>query len=207
MFAFRAGVALFFCFLVLGCSGCSLFSPTRTQAADAVPERAVTVSEEQQVPAKVSDLQEGYALLGKLLGDEKNVSKLLIIKRERPALHDLVQNISSSCKLAYTHLAELRGEGNLKHDGLPVIETAARKLISKQRAKEFIVEGGKDFDLAMLVSQNEALTYASALAQALSGLEPDVAQKEWLLKLSKTLSDLQKQVYQTVFENYSWQRK
>jgi hypothetical protein len=93
-----------------------------------------TSSEEtpaQAIPSHTNSAGDthGYALLFNLLGDEKNVSKLLIIK--------------------------------------------ARKSISKARAKELLTQSGKEFELRLLLSQNEALTYGAHLADVLAKAEPN----------------------------------
>jgi len=54
-------------------------------------------------PGPVKD-HHGYALLYDLLGDEKNVSKLLIIKRDRPELKNLVKQISERTGKAHKEL-------------------------------------------------------------------------------------------------------
>src|SRR5688500_15678806 len=46
----------------------------------------------------------GYALLFDLMGDERNVSKLLLIKRERAAVRDLIKEISDRSARAHQEL-------------------------------------------------------------------------------------------------------
>src|SRR5881397_3203594 len=68
---------------------------------------------------------QGYALLDELLGDEKNVSKLLIIKRDRPELNTLVKQISDKTGKAHKELEKLAkrdGHIDLKDQGLPNVE-------------------------------------------------------------------------------------
>src|SRR6266705_3531274 len=76
----------------------------------------------------------GYALLADLCGDEKDVSKLRFLKRERPELKALLQEIAATNRVAYDTLQKFAKADpalNLKDIGLPAAEVAARKAISK----------------------------------------------------------------------------
>jgi hypothetical protein len=183
-------------------SGCTFFKEKKAE----VSKPLIEAKEEKIEPVRVDDLVAGYALLGQLMGDEKDLSKLLIIKKERPELNAVVKRISETAKLSHDHLVALQGKHGFDRDNLPPTESAARKLISNHRAKELILEGGKNFELKLLLAQNEALTYGAALAEALAKREPDSKQQQWLLNLSNSLSGLQKQVYDLFFQHYSWQK-
>src|SRR5688572_14694669 len=99
----------------------------------------------------------GYALLFELLGDEKNVSKLLLIKRERPELRDLVQDVAQRCGTAHEELeriAKADAALNLKTNGLPAVEIETRKAIGKTKAKQLLTESGEEFELRLLIAQH-----------------------------------------------------
>src|SRR4051794_7082142 len=83
----------------------------------------------------------GYALLANLAGDEKDVSKLRFIKRERLELKTLTQEIAATNRLAHEALEKFaKGDPalNLKDEGLPAAEVAARKAISKSKEKAIL---------------------------------------------------------------------
>src|SRR5947207_1770159 len=76
-----------------------------------------------------SPLAQGYALLDELLGEEKNVSKLLIIKRDRPEFKNLVKQISEKAGKGHKELEKLAKQGHVdfKDQGLPSAELETRK--------------------------------------------------------------------------------
>src|SRR6185312_16184076 len=116
--------------VLYSCVGCASFSnhPERqnepTTVETAIPARGV--------------MQNGYALLFDLLSDEKNVSLLHFIKHENPELKTLIGDISRVSGEAYKQI-EAFGKAdthlNLKNEGLPLAELAARKSISTQKTR------------------------------------------------------------------------
>ena len=152
----------------------------------------------------------GYALLYDLLSDEKDVAKLRFIKHERPELKELINEISARCGDAHKRLeafGKADGSLNLKDLGLPADEVAARKAISKFKEKQLLTEKGKDFEVQLLLSQNEALTYGAHLAQILVPVESQPERAQYLSKLSFDLLQLQQKVLGMVIANYSWREK
>jgi hypothetical protein len=149
----------------------------------------------------------GYALLYDLLGDEKNVSKLLIVKRERAELASLIKDISRVAADAHKTievLARLDARLNLIDRGLPRAEVATRERIAKARAKELLTDKGKDFELRLLLTQNEALIYGTHLAAAVVAEEENPDRVKFLNRLSSDLSSLQQRVVGMLATNYSW---
>jgi len=137
------------------------------------------------------------ALLDDLLGDEKNVSKLLIIKRNSDALGRLVENISKTSAEGtkmIEALAKSEPAINLKRTDLPPGEMAARKAISK--TKEHILLHSKDaeFEFQLLLTQTEALNYGSNLAMVVAENEPRAERVRDFLRLSSQLRGLNEQV-------------
>ena len=148
----------------------------------------------------------GYALLFDLLGDEKNVSKLLIIKRERPEVRDLIRDIAQRCDQAHEELerfAEADPALNLKTNGLPAVEIGTRDAIGKAKAKQLLTEGGKEFELRLLIAQHEALTYGSHLAAAIAKTEANPQRAQFLRRLSSDLEVLENRVSSMLMANYS----
>jgi hypothetical protein len=149
----------------------------------------------------------GYALLFDLLGDEKDVSKLLIIKRERPELRNLVKEISHRSAIAHKELetfAKADKRLNLKDRALPVAESKTRESIGKARGKQLLGDKGKEFELHLLLTQNEALTYGAHLASIIAAHESNSARAQFLQELSQSLGQLQEQVVAMLLANYSW---
>jgi hypothetical protein len=201
------GTRVGFLLVIFLVSGCALLQNEDKEGRAQSAKQAVEKAEEEKSPVlDATTRSQGFALLTQLMSDEKDVSKLLIIKRERTELHDLITTIAERCKAANQHLQTLKTELNLKDDGLPVPEVAARKIIAKHKAKALITEGGKDFEVQLLLSQNEALTYGAALAGALGASEADNPERAWLNQLQRDLSRLQERVFQMMYSHYSWSK-
>ena len=149
----------------------------------------------------------GYALLYDLMGDEKNVSKIRFIKHERPELRELIIEISTRCNHAHKAL-EAFGKAdpslNLKDLGLPADEVVTRKAISKSKTSALLHGKGKEFEVQLLLSQSEALTYGTHLSKILIPVESHPARAEFLSKLSFELLKLQQKTLNMILVNYSW---
>ena len=152
--------------------------------------------EKKTEPARES-LPAGYALIFKLLSDEKDVSKILIIKRESRELHDLIKEIAAVTGKSHNVLEQLgkRGAIDLKDQELPLIETAARESISKEKAKQLIGAKGADFEFRLLLTQDEALNYGRHLALAVLDGESDAERREFLQSMAKNFAELQERVF------------
>jgi hypothetical protein len=122
------------------------------------------------------------SLLYDLLGEEKNVSKLLVIKRDRDELHRVIKHVSSASDEAHKAVGRLAKEDaslNLRDTGLPPGEKATRESESKARASELLHASGDDLEFKLLLTQAEALAYATHLAKvaALNETNPKVVRE------------------------------
>lgn len=136
---------------------------------------------------------QGYALLYKLMSDEKNLSKLLLVKKEQADLGELIKRISKvsgEVAAGLEKLSKADGHLHLEFDGLPAIEKQVRDSIGKTRAKELITKGGQKFELRVLLTQSEALTYGAHLAAVLQAHESDEARRKFLAETSQRLQEL-----------------
>jgi hypothetical protein len=139
----------------------------------------------------------GYALLYEILGQEREVSNLLIIKEEREALGTVIDAIAKTCGTAYERIEELAEEKprlDLSDTGLPVEEVRTRQAIAATRRDQLLAASGTEFDLQLLWTQNEALTYAAHLTDTLARSEPDPARLAFVRALWKDLTRLQQDV-------------
>jgi hypothetical protein len=149
----------------------------------------------------------GYALLYALLGGEKDVSKLLIVKRERAELRDLVKAIADTAGRAHRQLEEFAKADrslNLFKQGLPPAEATTRASIERAKGKELLTEGGKEFELQLLLSQNEALIYGMHLAETVAKAESNPTRIKYFQQLSSELNQLQRKVVGMLLTNYNW---
>ncbi len=117
---------------------------------------------------KIEVRNNAASLLADLLGEEKNVSKILIIKRNYPALGLLVKAISKTAGDGEETLETLAKNDktlNLYALQLPPGETATRAAISKTKEHEILFSSGETFEVNLLLSQTDALDYGSHLAK------------------------------------------
>lgn len=143
--------------------------------------------------ARLAIRNQGYTLLHRLMADEGNLSKLLLVKKEQEDLGKLIKRISEVTGATAKQLeAFSKGDGHLhlEMEGLPVVERETRDSIGKTRAKELITKGGQKFDLRILLTQSEALTYGAHLAAVLQRHETDPARRKFLAETSAKLQEL-----------------
>src|SRR5258708_33030268 len=132
--------------LLFSLVGCSTIRPTKETTSAEGPPRSV--------------LNEGYTLLDQLMSDEKDVSKLLIVKREPAAVVETIKSIAARAGEAHKQLeafAKADARLNLKLKTLPLIEQETRDSIGKARTKELLFQNSKKIELPLLLTQNEAL--------------------------------------------------
>lgn len=173
--------------LVLGCAGPRQEPPA---AAPATPAS-----------------RHGYALLYELMSQQKDVSKLLVIKRERDDLQAQIGEIAEVCGAAYERLEQLAEADpslDLEDAGLPSAEVETRAGIKKTRTQLLLTESGKEFELQLLLAQNEALTYALHLSDVLARAEPDAARLEFVRALWKDLQRAHAGVLALLRSRYRW---
>jgi hypothetical protein len=137
------------------------------------------------------------ALLDDLLGDEKNVSKILIIKRNSDELGKLVKDISKTAgdgAKMLEALAKTQPGLDLKAINLPPGETATRKSISKTKEQILLHSKDAEFEFQLLLTQAEALNYGAYLAMVIADTETDANRTREFLRLSAELRDLRERV-------------
>jgi hypothetical protein len=137
------------------------------------------------------------ALLDDLLNDEKNLSKLLIVKRNSDELGRLVENISKTAGRGADLLQSLAENDpglDLKKTDLPPGEVAARKAISKTKEHVLLHSKDAEFEFQLLLTQLEGLNYGAHLAMVAAENEPQASRTREFLALGEQLRNLNEQV-------------
>jgi hypothetical protein len=137
------------------------------------------------------------SLLYDLLGSEKNVSKVLIIKGGREALHSLVKDISVTTGDGAKWLEQLAKTDptlNLHAIELPPGEKATRDAIARTEEKELLFSSGENFEFTLLLTQADALSYGWHLAKIAAENSADPVQIREFDSLNLAMQDLYKQV-------------
>jgi hypothetical protein len=165
--------------------GCSTGASTRPQATSA------TDSKNQEL------LNNSASLLDDLLKDEKNLNKILLIKGHSKELGDLVDSISQAASDGENQLkvlAQNDPEVVLDSLELPAGEQAARKAIAKTKEHDLLFSSGDNFAFNLLITQMDALSYGSHLAEIVAENVPRSDQARQFHSLATALDRLMGQV-------------
>ncbi len=131
-----------------------------------------------------------YSLLHQLLDEEKDVSKLHFLKHEEPDVKTLLDNIAKVSAAGAKELEEFARQDaaiTLEDFRLPGGETRTRDAIASTKTWELLSESGDEFELALLLSQAEALTYGWHLAKVAANHESNPAQARRLEAIQEQL--------------------
>ena len=139
-----------------------------------------------------------YSLLHQLLDEQKDVSILRFIKREHTDVKNLVKKIAVNSATGAKLLEEFA-----RHDPsiqlgdiwLPPGELATREAIASTKKKEILNQTGDKFELTLLLTQTEALSYAWHLAQVAGENEPEPDHARALAGLSQDMQNLYQEVF------------
>jgi len=175
--------------LALALCGCQSF---RSQSREE-PTTNATESNNAKLPIRNNTL----ALLDDLLNDEKNVSKILIIKHNSDELGKLIKDISATAGDGAKTIEEFSksmGDLDLKRLDLPPGEAATRKAISKTKEHLLLTSKDAEFEFQLLLTQVEALNYGAHLAMVVADSEKDPNGTREFLRLSAQLRDLRERV-------------
>jgi len=162
----HGGAAIPFMWLLVVCVGALLFCGGADGGAAA---RTKTPDSDASTDASKSEVRNNAAsLLYDLLGSEKDVSKILIIRRRPARVTRVIKAISKTAGDGQDQLDALAHDDktlNLHAIQLPPGETATRDAIRKTKEHELLLSWGAKFDMNLLLSQTDALDYGSHLAK------------------------------------------
>ena len=139
-----------------------------------------------------------YSLLHQLLDDEKDVSMLRFIKREHSDVRNLVKKIATTSGAGSALLEEFaRRDPSIILDDfrLPPGETATRDAIAGTKKKELLGQSGDKFELTLLLTQTEALSYGWHLAKIASEGDPQPDRARALAGVSEDMRNLYQEVF------------
>jgi hypothetical protein len=145
--------------------------------------------------ARVRD--EGYSLLYTLADKQSNVDKVLIIKHASEKVSVEIKQIAqvfSQAKKQLDEFAKQDGSLNFKMSHLPPMEEKTRAAIESTTTKDLLFSSGKAFELRLLLTQVQALDYASHLANQLAGQNGNTKRKEFLTQFARQCEQHHKQV-------------
>ncbi len=179
--------------LILVCTLCGCQSTQKPNEASASAAAATP----EKPGSNLQTRNNALALLDDLLGDEKNVSKVLIVKHNSDALGILIKDISKTAGDGATMLEALAKTEpglNLKATDLPPGEAATRKAIGKTKEHLLLHSKDEEFQFQLLLTQSEALSYGAHLAMVVAENESQAERTQEFLRLSAQLRDLHERV-------------
>jgi hypothetical protein len=139
-----------------------------------------------------------YSLLHQLLDEEKDVSMLRFIKREHSDVRNLIKKIATTSGTGARLLEEFaKDDPSIQLDDirLPPGEVATRDAIGSTKQKELLSQTGDEFELTLLLTQTEALSYAWHLAQVTGENEPQPDRARALAGVSEDMQNLYHEVF------------
>jgi hypothetical protein len=139
-----------------------------------------------------------YSLLYQLLEEQKDVSILRFIKPEHSDVKNLVRKIAANSAAGAALLEEFaRDDPSIKLDDirLPPGEVSTRAAIASTEEKELLGQTGDTFELTLLLTQTEALSYAWHLAKVAEENEPQPERARALAGLGEDMQNLYQQVF------------
>ena len=131
---------------------------------------------------------EGYSILYTLASEQSNVNKILIIKSASAKVSAEIKQIAevfSQAKKQLDEFAKEDGSLNFKMSHLPSMEEKTRAAIASTTTKDLLFSSGKAFELRLLLTQVQALDYASHLADQLADQDGNPKRKEFLMQFAR----------------------
>jgi hypothetical protein len=139
-----------------------------------------------------------YSLLHQLLDEQKDVSLLRFIKPEHSDVKKLVKRIATTSGTDAKLLEEFaKDDPSIRLDDLrlPPGELATRDAIASTKEKELLGQTGDTFELTLLLTQTEALSYAWHLAKVTGENEPQPERARALAGISEDMQNLYHEVF------------
>jgi hypothetical protein len=158
------------------------------------PSSPITTASPQQPKQQIR--VNSLSLLHQLLEQQRNVDKLLLIKKESTETHRLIKAIASASATGARRLESFAAkDASLRLDqmALPVGEIAVRDAIASTKTKELLTPFNPHFERNLLLTQVEALSYAWHLAKIAAVNEPAPARAQYLTALSDEMKQLHQQ--------------
>jgi hypothetical protein len=165
--------------LLTGCQSPKAGSPSKSVAAQSIRNN-------------------GYSLLHQLLSEQKDVSLLRFIRPEHDDVKQLVNKIATTSGTGAKLLEAFAKDDptiSLDDIGLPPGELATRDAIAATKKKDLLSQSGDTFELTLLLTQTEALSYGWHLAEVTSTNEPQADRARALAGLGNDMQNLYHEVF------------
>jgi len=149
----------------------------------------------------------GYSLLHQLLAAQKDVSLLRFIRPEHTDVKELVKKVAKASGAGATLLEKFAKDDpaiSLDDIRLPPAELATRDAIAATKKEELLSQSGGTFELTLLLTQTEALSYGWHLAQVTGQNEPQPDRARALAGISEDMQNLYREVFALILSKYEY---
>lgn len=139
-----------------------------------------------------------YSLLHQLLTDQQDIRWLHFIKHEPAEIKVLMGRIAAASGAGARLLAIMAREDpaiRLDVPQLPAGETATREAIAATKQHELLEQTGEAFELSLLLTEAEALTYAWHLADVARVQEANPGHARALAGIAADMKNLHQEVF------------
>jgi hypothetical protein len=156
-----------------------------------------TAHDQSAPPEKLAVRNNAASLLYDLLGEEKNVGKILIIKHNSEELGRLIKAISETAAADEKQMEQLATNDpslDLHAGALPPGEKAARDAVARTKEHELLFSSGQKFEFNLLLTQAEALSYGWHLAKVTAENCSAPAEVQKFTTMSQVMENLYDQV-------------
>lgn len=172
-------------------------APERQPAKSSAPKPAPKAAPQQRASRKQVELSRGYAMLYELVSKQSGLDRALIIGGGMDAeSKSLIREIAQASERAAARIKNFtRADPSLalKNRGLPEVEVRARAEIESS-LKGRLLFAGKNFEVRLLLAQNDATEYGAALAQEMAKLDPHRERRAWLKEFAEHYGKLRQRV-------------
>jgi len=151
------------------------------------------------VRGRYRDRNEGFSLLYDLATKQRNVDKILVLKHVNARTESEIKEIAQLFHQAqeeFDSFARQDSSLNFQATHLPALEEKTRDSIQSTTTKDLLFSTGKDFELRLLLTQVQALNYASHLANVLRDKDYNRTRKSFLSEFSKQCDQHHQKVMQ-----------
>jgi hypothetical protein len=148
--------------------------------------------------ATQATLNNCYSLLHQLLNEQKDVSILRFIRPEHKDIKNLTKKIAAASGAGAKLLEKLARQDptiDLNDIGLPPGEVRTRATIASTKKKELMHQTGDEFELTLILTQTEALSYGWHLAKVVAENEPRPARARALAGLGTDMQGLYQEIF------------
>lgn len=140
-----------------------------------------------QPEAAAATLNHGYGLLQQVLSSESSVTLIFGIKHASEPVETLVRRIGDAASRGERGIRQM-AEGSppirWTSTGLPLIEVSTRNYITNQQGAGLLL-AGDSFELRLVLTQQKACDYISALATTLAAADTNTARSAALTDLAQ----------------------